>query len=146
MVSLPTSPTLGYSTASLLIKVLVPLAVMVWTLCTIDLSKSQYRDMVRQFRDRKAVFVADFLDNEIDGHFDGAALGKLCAAKQWTSGLIFSCAPAAGGIAMVRNSQLHCIRLAIEIGGEFAPRAAPLRSAPPPFRPPHGRPRPRLPS
>jgi hypothetical protein len=102
-----------------LVKVLVPLAFIGWTLSYFGLSKTRYSEVVRQFRNDKTVFITDFLENEIDGRFDGTGIAKLCASKKWTEGLMFSCAPPAGGVGVVRNSQLHCIRLSIEIGGEF---------------------------
>jgi hypothetical protein len=109
----------GSSTIPQLLKIAIPLIVIFWTLSYFGLSRSQYGDVVRKFKSEKSVFVADFLDNEIDGKFNGAGIQKLCTGKKWTPGLIFSCAPPAGGIAIVRNAQLHCIRFAIEAGGTF---------------------------
>jgi hypothetical protein len=80
--------------------------------------KTDYKEHLRRFRDEKKLFVADYLEHEIDGAFDGSALRKLCTSKKWTKGLILSCDPAYGGVGEVKNAHLHCIRFAIEMGGQ----------------------------
>ncbi|KUI62998.1 hypothetical protein VP1G_10121 [Cytospora mali] len=85
-------------------------------------TRERYTELLRNFKDEKRLFIADFLDNEIDGTFDGRELAKLCAGKRWRpedEGLILSCQPVPGGIGEVKNSHLQCIRFAIEIGAQL---------------------------
>lgn len=94
------------------------LGFFIWSLSYFSLSTS-YERVLRQFRGEKARFVEDFLQNEIDGPFDGEPIATICRNKTWTKGLIFNCDPPAGGIGKVRNAHLNCIRLAIEAGAEL---------------------------
>jgi len=98
-------------------RIAIPLFIIFVFLSYFGLDRSRYDQVARQFRSEKSLFVADFLDNEIDGHFDGEGIRELCASKKWKPDLYFSCAAPIGGVAIVRNSQLHCIRFAIEAGG-----------------------------
>jgi hypothetical protein len=110
----------GSSSVSQILKVLVPILIIIWSFTFFGFTKPSYDSVVRQFKNQKQVFVADFLNHEIDGQFSGQGIEKLCASKKWTQGLIFSCDPPAGGVSVIRNAQLHCIRLAIETGGKPA--------------------------
>ncbi|KAG9233661.1 hypothetical protein BJ875DRAFT_511524 [Amylocarpus encephaloides] len=65
---------------------------------------------------RKAAFVKGFVATEIDGSFDGSTLQSLCSSREWTPGLIFKCDAPMGGVAIVRNVFLNCVRFAIEAG------------------------------
>jgi hypothetical protein len=67
---------------------------------------------------RKAVFIKEASEWEIDGPFNNTALHDLCASKSWQQGLHFKCAPAFGGVGNVRNIVLTCVRYAIEAGGQ----------------------------
>ncbi|KUI67431.1 hypothetical protein VM1G_02611 [Cytospora mali] len=85
-------------------------------------TRERYTELLRNFKDEKRLFIADFLDNEIDGTFDGRELAELCAGKRWRpedEGLILSCQPVPGGIGEVKNGHLQCIRFAIEIGAQL---------------------------
>ena len=77
--------------------------------------------LVRHPSDEKERFIQQFLQHEVEGPFDGSAIAELCASKTWTEGLILSCDPAAGSVAPVKNAHLHCIRFAMEMGGQQAP-------------------------
>lgn len=99
-----------------LIKILVSLAVFGWTLSFFGFSTS-YQQVLRHFQGEKALFLAEYLQNEIGGQFDGQSIAALCANRTWTKGLIFNCDPPPGGIGEVRNAHLNCIRLAMEAGG-----------------------------
>lgn len=82
--------------------------------------RERYAEVLRSFKDEKRLFMTDYLENEIDGKFDGSELAKLCARKTWHpehQALILSCEPVPGGIGEVKNGHLQCIRFAIEIGG-----------------------------
>ncbi len=76
-----------------------------------------YGDFLRQFGSERKVFVADFLAHEIDGPFDGRPIADFCSSRLWTPGLVLSCDPPSGGIGKVKNAHLHCIRIAMEMGG-----------------------------
>lgn len=84
--------------------------------------REQYAEVLRSFQDDKKLFVADFLETGALGEtVDGKGLSAHCASRTWFSedkAVIVSCEPAEGGPALVRNSQLNCIRFAIEVGGE----------------------------
>lgn len=79
----------------------------------------RYDQILRQFKGERGLFVQDILENEVGGSFDPWPIQKLCDEKTWTPGLVISCEPSMGGIGHVRNAQLNCIRLAIEVGGEL---------------------------
>ncbi|ROW11361.1 hypothetical protein VMCG_01255 [Cytospora schulzeri] len=84
--------------------------------------REKYTEILRSFKDEKRLFVDDFLENEIDGRFDGRELAKLCRSKKWhpeNRAVILSCQPMPGGIGEVKNGHLHCIRFAIEIGAQL---------------------------
>jgi hypothetical protein len=68
--------------------------------------------------DAKAAFVKGAVDAEIDGPFDAGTLRSLCDSKEWSPGLIFKCESPKGGVAIVRNVFLNCVRFAIEAGGK----------------------------
>jgi len=112
-------PSLGFSSVTRLVKIVIPLIFISWVLFYFGISKSRYDEVVRQLRSEKSVFINDFLQNEIDGDFDGSGIDRLCESKQWIPGLIMSCDAAPGGVGEVRNAQLHCIRIAMEVGGTF---------------------------
>ncbi|RDL29917.1 uncharacterized protein BP5553_10544 [Venustampulla echinocandica] len=65
---------------------------------------------------KKALFVESALKTQIDGAFDIGGLIELCRGKTWTPGLIFKCEAPRGGVAVVRNIFLDCLRYAIEAG------------------------------
>ncbi|KAK6841917.1 hypothetical protein PG987_002777 [Apiospora arundinis] len=72
-----------------------------------------------QHEDEKGIFVGNFLENEANGDFDGESITSLCSAKNWTKGLVFNCDAPSGGIGVVRNVHLNCIRFAMEAGAEL---------------------------
>lgn len=53
---------------------------------------------------------------ELEGPFDGAAIGQLCDSIKWRSGLYFECSNNSGGLGNMRSFILNCIRYAIEAG------------------------------
>ncbi|KAH8591362.1 hypothetical protein B0O99DRAFT_598224 [Bisporella sp. PMI_857] len=65
---------------------------------------------------KKASFIQDAADWEIDGQYDDSPLRELCSKTKWQPGLIFKCEAAYGGIGNVRNTVLTCVRYAIEAG------------------------------
>ena len=68
---------------------------------------------------KKAAFIQEAADWEIDGPFDQRPLHGICAGTKWRPGLIFECKPSYGGVGNVRNTILTCVRYAIEAGGWF---------------------------
>ncbi|KAH8905527.1 hypothetical protein BR93DRAFT_804020 [Coniochaeta sp. PMI_546] len=102
-----------------LLKFAVPLIVITWTLAYFTTSPSTYREYLRKFKDEKQLFISDFLEHEIDGQFDGSSITELCKRKTWTPGLFLSCDSPAGGVSIVKNAHLNCIRFAIEMGAEL---------------------------
>jgi hypothetical protein len=67
--------------------------------------------------DDKSAFVKGVVEAEIDGPFDSGTLRSLCDGKEWLEGLIFKCEAPKGGVAVVRNVFLNCVRFAIQAGG-----------------------------
>ena len=72
--------------------------------------------------DSKSAFVKGVVEAEIDGAFDSSTLRTLCDSKEWIWGLIFQCEAPRGGIAIVRNVFLNCLRFAVEAGGKLSTR------------------------
>jgi len=70
---------------------------------------------------KKAAFIREAADWEIDGSFDQRPLHGICAAAKWRPGLIVDCQASFGGVGNVRNTMLTCVRYAIEAGGWFSP-------------------------
>ena len=110
-----------------LAKFALPLFVFFCALIYLTGGQSSYSQFIRQFKDEKKLFVADFLEHEIDGRFDGAPIQRLCSTRKWTPGLIMSCEPHPGGVGEVKNAHLHCIRIAMELGGWSDPNPVPFR-------------------
>jgi len=109
---------LDSSNVSRLLKYALPLLITVWTLKYLFSSESAYTNVTRKFKDEKELFISDFLEHEIDGELDGTGIAELCGNKEWTPGLMLSCDPVPGGVGLVKNGHLNCIRFAIEMGGE----------------------------
>ncbi|ORY62275.1 uncharacterized protein BCR38DRAFT_346272 [Pseudomassariella vexata] len=110
---------LGSSRVFSILKIIAVLVLFSWSLSYFGITRAHYERVLRQFKGERAHFVADFLENDFDGPFDGKQIALLCANRTWTEGLIFHCDPPAGGIAVVRNAHLNCIRMAIEAGAEL---------------------------
>ncbi|CAG8959082.1 hypothetical protein HYFRA_00012863 [Hymenoscyphus fraxineus] len=84
---------------------------------TREIPKASYRKVYQTaVIGRKGVFAQAIADTEIDGPFDGSSLKELCQKTRWTPGLIFKCDPPTGGVGIVRNIYLNCLRFAIEAG------------------------------
>ncbi|KAE8442679.1 hypothetical protein EG329_002924 [Mollisiaceae sp. DMI_Dod_QoI] len=65
---------------------------------------------------KKATFIKNVLENEIDGPFDNSSLIELCRETKWVPGLIFRCEDVKGGVVNVRNVVLNCVRYTILAG------------------------------
>ncbi|KAK4220085.1 Ppx/GppA phosphatase family-domain-containing protein [Rhypophila decipiens] len=113
---------LDSSNVSQVLKYALPLLITVWSLkyfFSYEAAYANVAEVSRKFKDERQLFIADFLEHEIDGELDGSGLAALCARKKWTPGLILTCAPVPGGVAVVKNAHLNCIRFAIEMGAEL---------------------------
>lgn len=99
-------------------KLVGPMLLILWSVWYLGISRQHVQTITRKFRNQRELFIKDFLEHEVDGRFDGAAIQGLCASKKWTKGLLMGCDAAPGGIGEVRNAHLHCIRFAIEAGGK----------------------------
>ncbi|EJT73255.1 hypothetical protein GGTG_10102 [Gaeumannomyces tritici R3-111a-1] len=99
-------------------KFAVPLVIFVWTFVYMTSSspRATYGQVMRKFKDQRTLFVSDFLENEIDGPFDGKPIEAMCASKTWNRDWILQCDAVPEGVGTVRNGHLQCIRLAIELG------------------------------
>lgn len=95
------------------IKLLLVLVISGWSLYYIG-----FLEVSADEKSERVLFVGDFLESEADGDFDGEPIASLCSAKNWTESLIFNCDAPTGGIGVVRNVHLNCIRSAIEAGGQ----------------------------
>lgn len=97
------------------IKLLLTLVITGWSLYSIG-----FLEVSADGKNEKVLFVGDFLESKADDDFDGEPIASLCWAKNWTGGLVFNCDAPTGGIGVVRNVHLNCIRFAIEAGGQSA--------------------------
>ncbi|KAL8387862.1 hypothetical protein RB595_009620 [Gaeumannomyces hyphopodioides] len=99
-------------------KFAVPLVIFVWIFAYMTSSspRATYSQVMRKFKDQRTLFVSDFLDNEIDGPFDGKPIEAMCASKTWNRDWILQCDAVPEGVGTVRNGHLQCLRLAIEMG------------------------------
>ncbi|EQB59361.1 hypothetical protein CGLO_00261 [Colletotrichum gloeosporioides Cg-14] len=101
------------------VKIAGPFLFIIWSIWYLGISRQQVHELARNFHTQRDLFVADFLEHEIDGKFNGSAITNLCMSKKWSPGLVMSCDAVHAGIGVVRNAYLHCIRFAIETGAEL---------------------------
>jgi hypothetical protein len=103
------------------LKLLIPLLLIVGTtVCLYDTNiQIIVPDLTYQHNgpvDKKGAFVQEFLETEIDGHYDINPLKDLCATREWKQGLVVKCMPPPGGVGNVKNMLLNCLRFAFEAG------------------------------
>lgn len=77
----------------------------------------------------ESTFVRQALDVEFPAPIDYAPIQAVCARTSFQPGLLFSCDGQHGGIGMVRNQILKCVRYAIHGGGALVIPTMALRSA-----------------
>ncbi|PSR97371.1 hypothetical protein BD289DRAFT_362648 [Coniella lustricola] len=75
------------------------------------------------------VFIQTATQVEFPTPIDYAPLQELCANTTFRAGLLFTCEGQHGGIGMVRNQILKCVRYAIHGGGALVVPSMSLRSA-----------------
>jgi hypothetical protein len=118
--------SLGRSSLNLL-KIILPVlmilgtSVYLWTESTRTVSTYVTDDAITKVEpgSLKARFVHDFLNNEIDGPYNGEPLRELCASKKdkIQPGLIIKCQSPMEGFGNIKNMALNCLRFGIEAGG-----------------------------
>ncbi|KAI1852958.1 hypothetical protein JX265_012847 [Neoarthrinium moseri] len=77
----------------------------------------------------ESVFVTQAMKVEFPAPIDYKPIQEVCARTQFRPGLIFSCEGQHGGIGMLRNQILKCIRYAIHGGGAVVIPSITLRNA-----------------
>ena len=74
------------------------------------------------------LFLQQAMDVEFPAPIDYRPIQQICARTQFRSGLLFSCEGQHGGIGMVRNQILRCIRYAIHAGAAIVVPSMALRN------------------
>ncbi|KAF9871343.1 hypothetical protein CkaCkLH20_11264 [Colletotrichum karsti] len=77
----------------------------------------------------ESAFVRQAMNVEFPEPIDYRPIQSVCAATQFRPGLVFSCAGQHGGIGMVRDQILKCVRYAIHGGGAIVVPSMQLRNA-----------------
>ncbi|KAH8906466.1 hypothetical protein BR93DRAFT_929088 [Coniochaeta sp. PMI_546] len=77
----------------------------------------------------ESVFLRQAINVEFPAPIDYRPIREVCARTQFRPGLLFSCEEQHGGIGMVRNQILKCIRYAIHGGGALVVPSMALRNA-----------------
>ena len=109
---------MGFARIPPFVKRVVPLIVLVALLWYFTHSGKEYTDrVVTKLRDKKTVFLEEFMENDIGPPINGSGIAELCARKSPNPDLVFSCDTSRNGFASVRQHQLQCIRLGIESRG-----------------------------
>ena len=76
----------------------------------------------------QAAFIQTATDVEFPAPFDYAPLREVCGRTAFRDGLVFTCEGQHGGIGMLRNQMLKCIRYAIHGGGALVIPSIALRN------------------
>ncbi|KAK9776574.1 hypothetical protein AB5N19_11119 [Seiridium cardinale] len=74
-------------------------------------------------------FLREAMNVEFPAPIDYEPIREVCARTQFRPGLLFSCEGQHGGVGMVRNQILRCIRYAINGGGAIVVPSMALRNA-----------------
>lgn len=77
----------------------------------------------------ESVFLRQAVNVEFPAPIDYRPIREVCARAQFRPGLVFSCEEQHGGIGMVRNQILKCVRYAIHGGGAVVMPSMALRNA-----------------
>ncbi|OIW22690.1 hypothetical protein CONLIGDRAFT_152788 [Coniochaeta ligniaria NRRL 30616] len=77
----------------------------------------------------EGVFLHQAMDVEFPAPIDYRPIREVCARAQFRPGLLFTCEEQHGGIGMVRNQILKCVRYAIHGGGAIVVPSMALRNA-----------------
>ena len=77
----------------------------------------------------ETVFLAQAMNVEFPAPIDFQPIQEVCAQTQFRPGLLFTCEGQHGGIGMVRNQILKCIRYAIHAGAAVVVPSMALRNA-----------------
>ncbi|TEA10059.1 hypothetical protein C8034_v010891 [Colletotrichum sidae] len=74
-------------------------------------------------------FIRQAMDVEFPAAIDYKPIQEICSRSEFRSGLVFTCEEQHGGIGMVRNQILKCVRYAISGGGALVVPTMALRNA-----------------
>lgn len=77
----------------------------------------------------QSVFLRQAMNVEFPAPIDYRPIREVCARTQFQPGLLFSCEGQHGGIGMVRNQILKCVRYAIHAGAAIVVPSMALRNA-----------------
>ncbi|KZL85840.1 alternative oxidase protein [Colletotrichum incanum] len=77
----------------------------------------------------KSVFIRQAMSVEYPAPIDYEPIRQICSRTRFRPGLLFSCEGQHGGIGMVRNQILKCVRYAIHGGGAVVVPSMALRNA-----------------
>lgn len=107
------------------------LLVTIWSFRLFDvrdaLSILVYDEPIQQHAD--GVFVHRAMDVEFPAPIDYRPIREVCAAARFRPGLLFTCEEQHGGVGMVRNQILKCVRYAIHAGAAIVVPSMALRNA-----------------
>ncbi|KAH8896789.1 hypothetical protein GQ53DRAFT_778746 [Thozetella sp. PMI_491] len=111
----------------------LPLAslVLIWCLRVFFVQDALYTILIPGHREEQAEasFLKEAMNVEFPAPIDYAPIREVCARTQFREGLLFTCEEQHGGIGMLRNQILKCIRYAIQGGGAIVVPSMALRNA-----------------
>ncbi|KAK2051724.1 hypothetical protein LY76DRAFT_599143 [Colletotrichum caudatum] len=109
--------------------------IFVWTLRLLGVHEaisdaaSTIFDVAPSQQDAENLFVQQAMSVEYPAPIDYEPMRQICSRTSFRPGLLFSCEGQHGGIGMVRNQILKCVRYAISGGGAIVIPSMALRNA-----------------
>jgi hypothetical protein len=109
----------------------VSLLVIIWSFRLFDVRDAFSILVYDESRQQHAegVFLHQAMDVEFPAPIDYRPIREVCARTQFRPGLLFTCEEQHGGIGMVRNQILKCVRYAIHGGAAIVVPSMALRNA-----------------
>ncbi|KAK1987558.1 hypothetical protein LZ30DRAFT_745631 [Colletotrichum cereale] len=111
------------------------LLVFVWTLRLLGVHEaisqvvSTIFDETPISQDAESVFIRQAMSVEFPAPIDYEPIRQTCSRTQFRPGLLFTCEGQHGGVGMVRNQILRCVRYAINAGAAVVVPSMALRNA-----------------